>query len=188
MAIIKKNTAVFISGRGSNLKNLIIFSKKEISPINIKLVVSDNFKARGLAYARKNRIIFRIIRDKNKKLFEKKLLNYLNKHQIEFICLAGFMKILSKSFIDSFGYKIINIHPSLLPKYKGLNTHKRVLKNADKYSGCTVHYVNNKIDSGKIILQKKVRVLKNETLKSLEKKVLKIEHEIYPKSILKILR
>ena len=188
MAIIKKNTAVFISGRGSNLKNLIRFSKNKKSPINIKLVISDNFYAKGLSYAKKNKITSIVLRDKSKKLFEKKLLSYLKKYKINFICLAGFMKILSKSFIDKFGNKILNIHPSLLPKYKGLNTHQKVLKNKDKFSGCTVHYVDQSLDSGEIILQKKIRVTKNENIKSLEKKVLKIEHEIYPKSILKVLK
>ena len=188
MAIIKKKTAVFISGRGSNLKNLIEFSKKEISPIDIKLVISDNFYAKGLIYAKENKIRSIVLRNTSKKLFEKKLLNYLKKYKINFICLAGFMKILSKSFIDKFGNKILNIHPSLLPKYKGLNTHQKVLKNKDKFSGCTVHYVDQSLDSGEIILQKKIRVAKNENIKSLEKKVLKIEHEIYPKSILKVLK
>ena len=188
MALIKKKTAVFISGRGTNLNNLIKFSKKKISPIEIKLVISDNFKAKGIMYAKKNKIKFKIFKDKNKKLFEKKLLIYLKKNEINFICLAGFMRIISKEFINKFGYKILNIHPSLLPKYKGLNTHERVLKSNDKFSGCTVHYVNKKLDSGKIILQKKIRIEKNENVKSLKKKVLKIEHEIYPKSILKILK
>ena len=187
MAIIKKKTAVFISGRGSNLRNLIKFSKKKISPIEIKLVISDNVKAKGLIYAKKNKITYKILVDKRKILFEKKLLNYLKKNQINFICLAGFMKILSKNFINKFGNKILNIHPSLLPKYKGLNTHERVLKNKDKFSGCTVHFVNKKLDSGKIIMQKKLKILKNDNLNSLKRKILKIEHEIYPKSILKIL-
>ena len=95
------------------------------------------------------------------------------------------MKILSKNFIKKFGYKILNIHPSLLPKYKGLNTHKRVLENNENY-WCTVHYVNSKLDSGKIILQKKVRIEKKESFKTLEKKILKQEHILYPKAILKI--
>ena len=188
MAIIKKKTAIFISGRGSNLKNLIKFSKKKKSPIDIKLVISDNLNAKGLIYAKKNKIKFKILEDRQRNLFEKKLLKYLKKYQINFICLAGFMKILSKNFINKFGNKILNIHPSLLPKYKGLNTHERVLKNKDKFSGCTVHFVNKNLDSGKIVMQKKIRILKNDNLKSLEKKILKIEHEIYPKSILKILR
>ena len=102
------------------------------------------------------------------------------------ICLAGFMKILSKNFIQKFNGKIINIHPSLLPKYKGLNTHKRALKNKEKYSGCTVHFVNSKLDSGKIILQKRVKISKNETEKSLTEKILIQEHKLYPKAISKI--
>ena len=91
----------------------------------------------------------------NKKISEKKILKALKKNKVNFICLAGFMKILSKNFIKNFKGTIINIHPSLLPKYKGLNTHQRALDNKEKYSGCTVHYVNSKLDSGKIILQKK---------------------------------
>jgi len=102
--------------------------------------------------------------------------------------LAGFMKILSKNFVNKFKNKIINIHPSLLPKYKGLNTHEKVLKNKDKFSGCTVHFVNENLDSGKIILQKKIKVLKNDNLASLKKKVLMIEHKVYPKAIIKILK
>jgi len=98
------------------------------------------------------------------------------------------MKVLSKNFIRSFGYKIINIHPSLLPKYKGLNTHKRVLKNKEKYSGCTVHFVSSKVDSGKIILQKKVLISKNETEKSLKNKILSAEHKLYSQSIISIFK
>ena len=107
---------------------------------------------------------------------------------IKFICLAGFMKVLSDNFIQSFGYKIINIHPSLLPKYKGLNTHKRVLKNYEKYSGSTVHYVTSKLDSGKIISQKKILLDKNETEKSLKKKILTLEHKLYPQSIISVFK
>ena len=98
------------------------------------------------------------------------------------------MKMLSNNFIKSFGYKIINIHPSLLPKYKGLNTHRRVLKNNEKYSGCTVHFVTRKLDSGKIISQKKVLIDKNETEKSLKKKILMQEHILYPKSIISVFK
>ena len=101
------------------------------------------------------------------------------------ICLAGFMKILSGNFIKKFKGKILNIHPSLLPKYKGLNTHERALNNKEKYSGCTVHFVNSRLDSGKIILQKKVKILKKETKTSLAKKILAQEHKLYPKAIIK---
>jgi len=117
---------------------------------------------------------------------ENQILSVLKEHEIKMICLAGFMKILSRNFITKFKGKILNIHPSLLPKYKGLNTHQRALDNNEKYSGCTVHFVNSKLDSGKIILQKKVKISKNDTKNSLTRKVLIQEHKLYPRSILKI--
>ena len=182
----KIRTAVFISGTGSNLKSLIKFSKTNKSPISIEFVVSNNPKAKGLNYAKINKIKKKILNFKNKNLSEKELLFVLKVNNIEMICLAGFMKILSKNFIKKFKGKILNIHPSLLPKYKGLNTHKRVLNNKEKYSGCTVHFVNARLDSGKIILQKKVKISKNETEASLAKKILAQEHKLYPKAILKV--
>ena len=114
------------------------------------------------------------------------LLKILKFNNIKLICLAGFLKILSKDFIKSFKGKIINIHPSLLPKYKGLNTHKRVLENNEKFTGCSVHFVNEKLDGGKIILQKKIKIFKKDNVKSLKKRVLKEEYKLYPKSIIKI--
>ena len=181
----KIKTAVFISGTGSNLKNLIKFSKTKISPILIKLVISSSKKAKGLKYSTQYKIEKKIV-NFNNNFAENKILNYINKKNIKFICLAGFMKVLSKNFIKKFKGKIVNIHPSLLPKYKGLNTHKRALKNKEKFSGCTVHYVTIKLDSGKIILQKKVKIKKKDTLNSLKKKVLKKEHWLYPAAIRKI--
>tara|TARA_B100000579_G_scaffold230705_1_gene189070 strand:+ start:173 stop:751 length:579 start_codon:yes stop_codon:yes gene_type:complete len=183
----KTKTAVFISGRGSNLKNLIKFSKFKKSPIKIDLVISNNRNSKGIRYALQNKIEKKIINYNNVNKGEKKSLKILAKKKIKLICLAGFMKVLSKNFIKKFRGKIINIHPSLLPKYKGLNTHKRTLKNNENYSGCTVHYVTSKLDSGKIILQKKVRIKKNDTVYSLQKKILKEEYKIYPKAISKIL-
>ena len=183
----KIKTAVFISGNGSNLKSLIKFSKTKRSPITIKLIISNNSKAKGLNYGKIFKIKKRVLNMNNSNLFDTKLLSILEKYEIEIICLAGFMKILSKNFIKKFDGKILNIHPSLLPKYKGLKTHKRVLDNNEKYSGCTVHFVNSKLDSGKIILQKKVKISKNETENSLNKKILIQEHKLYPKAILKIL-
>ena len=112
----------------------------------------------------------------------------MKKQKIKFLCLAGFMKILSKNFIRNFKNKIVNIHPSLLPKYKGLDIHKKVLKNKEIYSGCTVHYVSPKIDSGKIILQKKVLISKGETEFSLKRKVLKQEHKLFSQSIISLFR
>ena len=182
----KIKTAVFISGQGTNLNSLIKFSKNKNSPIVIVKVISDNIKSYGLNYAEKYNIDKKIFNFKNKTLAEKKVLKLLQINKISLICLAGFMKILSKKFIKSFKGKVINIHPSLLPKYKGLNTHERVIKNKEKYSGCTVHYVSEKLDSGKIIMQKKVKILKNDTVYSLKKRILKNEHRLYPAAIKKI--
>jgi len=182
----KIKTAVFISGTGSNLKNLINFSKTKKSPISIDLIISNIIKAKGLRYGNQYKIKKKILNFKNIKIAEKKLLNLLKQNKIQFICLAGFMKILSSKFIKQFNGKIINIHPSLLPRYKGLNTHSRAIQNKDKFTGCSVHYVTEKLDSGKIIIQKKIKILKKDTPKSLAKKVLKQEHKLYPKAILKI--
>ncbi len=183
----KKNTAIFISGRGSNLKSLIKYSNKKKSLFKIILVVSNNPKAKGLKYAAKSKIKNYSIQYKTKSSFENLSLKLLKKYNIDILCLAGFMKILSGRFIKKFSKPILNIHPSLLPKYKGLNTHMRAIKNKDKFSGATIHMVTQKLDSGKIILQKKIKILKSDNVKSLQKKVLKIEHEIYPKAIIKLI-
>ena len=181
------NTSVFISGTGSNLNNLIKFSLRPNSPIKINLVISDNSKAKGLIFCEKYKIKSKIYNFKNSLKAENMIIKDLKRNKIKLICLAGFMKILSRKFIQIFNGKILNIHPSLLPKYKGLNTHERAIKNKEKFSGCTVHYVNSKLDAGKIILQKKVRIKKNDNSKSLAKNILKQEHILYPKAILKIL-
>ena len=183
----KIRTAVFISGTGSNLENLIKFSLKKKSPIEVILIISNNVKAKGLRFAKKYKIKKRVYDYNKKKVSEKKTLKDLKFNGIKLICLAGFMKILSKDFIRKFRGKILNIHPSLLPKYKGLKTHERAIRNNEKYSGCTVHLVNSKLDSGKIILQKKVKLSKKETPSSLQKKILKHEHKLYPRAIGKIL-
>ena len=182
----KIKTAVFISGTGSNLKNLINFSKTKKSPISIDLIISNTIKAKGLKYSNQYKIKKKILNLKNIGIAEKRLLNLLKQNKIQFICLAGFMKILSSKFIKQFNGKIINIHPSLLPRYKGLNTHSRAIQNKDKFTGCSVHYVTEQLDSGKIILQKKIKILKKDTPKSLAEKVLIQEHKLYPKAILKI--
>jgi len=182
----KIKTAVFISGTGSNLKSLIRFSKLKKSPIIIEMIISNNAKSKGLQYAKIYKIKKKVFNFKNT-LSDKKIIHELKKNNINLICLAGFMKILSKSFIKNFKGKILNIHPSLLPKYKGLNTHEKAIKNKDKYSGCTVHFVNSKLDSGKIINQKKVRISKLDTSKTLAKKILTEEHKLYPEAIMKVL-
>ena len=182
----KIKTAVFISGKGTNLRNLIKFSKLKKSPIKICLVFSSNRLAKGLNYAKKYLIKMKIYDFTNKKKAELLILKDLKKNRIDLICLAGFMKILSLDFIKKFKGKILNIHPSLLPKYKGLNTHARAIKNKDKYSGCTVHLVNAKLDSGKIILQKKIKIFKKDTVYKLKKRVQKQEYKLYPKAISKL--
>ena len=182
----KINTAVFISGNGSNLKNLIKFSIKKNSPIKINLIISNNSKSKGLIFSKIYKIKSRIYIFNHKNKIENKILKNLEKDKIKLICLAGFMKILSKNFIKRFKGKILNIHPSLLPKYKGLNTHQRVIKKKEKFSGCTVHFVNSKLDGGKIIMQKKVKIFKKDTSSSLAKRILKQEHILYPKAINKI--
>ena len=182
----KLKTAVLISGRGSNLKNLLKYSVKKKSIIKIELIISNDTKAKGLNYAKNYKVKKKIFKFNNQIKDENKTLKFLKKNNIDLICLAGFMKILSKNFIKKFRGKILNIHPSLLPSYKGLNTHIRVLENNEKFSGCTVHYVNEKLDSGQIILQKKIRIYKKDNAKTLAKKILKQEHLLYPKAIEKI--
>ena len=184
----KIKTAVFISGKGSNLLSLIRFSKRKESPISIKIIISNSPKSKGLIHGKHFKIKKKIYDFNNRNLAEKKILLELKKDKINLICLAGFMKILSKNFIRNFKGKILNIHPSLLPKFKGLNTHERAIKNKEKFSGCTVHYVTKKLDSGKIILQSKTKITRGETIHSLAKKVRKLEHIIYPKSIDKIFK
>ena len=177
--MIKERLCVLISGRGSNLLSIIKSCREKDFPAKVKLIVSNKPKAPGLKYAKQYRIPFKVIT----KNFENTLLKQLQKNQIDILCLAGFMKVLSKNFIDSFFNMILNIHPSLLPKYKGLNTHRRALKNKEKFSGCTVHRVDKKLDSGDIILQSKVKITKNETEASLENKILKKEWALYPRAI-----
>tara|TARA_X000000368_G_scaffold288561_1_gene229192 strand:- start:33 stop:614 length:582 start_codon:yes stop_codon:yes gene_type:complete len=179
-------TAVFISGKGSNLKSLIKFSKLKKSPITIEMIISNNHKSKGLVFGKIYKIKKKVFNFDKQTKAEKNILNILKKKNIDLICLAGFMKILSKYFINNFKGQILNIHPSLLPKYKGLNTHERAIKNKDVYSGCTVHFVTPKLDSGKIINQKKVKISKKDTAKTLANKVLAQEHKLYPKAIMRI--
>ena len=183
--MVKVNSCVFISGAGTNLKALISSSRNYNFPIQIKLVVSNKKNAPGLIFAKKYSIPFKVI-DVKDSLFEVKILNEIKKKNINLICLAGYMKILSKTFINNFKGKIINIHPSLLPKYKGTNTFERILKNNENQAGCTVHFVNEKLDSGKIILRKSFKISKNETVKSLKMKTQKIEYKAFSEAITKL--
>ena len=185
--MVKKNACVFISGQGSNLNNLILRSRDNNFPINIKLIVTNNKNANGIFYAKKNSIPYLTINTKLRN-YENQLLQILKKNKISFICLAGYMKIVSKIFIEKFGNKIINIHPSLLPKYRGLNTFKRILKNKEKKTGCTVHYVNEKLDGGNIISQKSFYIDLNDNEKTIKQKTHRLEFQIYPEAIIKIFR
>ena len=183
--MVKKNTCVFISGQGSNLKNLINKSREYNFPINIKLVISNNENAYGIKYARKNSIPYLIINTKLRN-YENKILQTLKKYRISLICLAGYMKIISKNFLKKYRNKIINIHPSLLPKFKGLNTFSRIIKNKEKKTGCTVHYVNEKLDSGNVITQKSFFINPSDNELVLKQKTQKLEYQAFPEAIIKI--
>ena len=185
--MVKKNACVFISGNGSNLKSLIRNSRNYNFPINIKLVISNNIKAKGVLFAKINSIPHLII-NTSKRNYENIILNYIRKHKISIICLAGYMRIISKKFINNFNKTIINIHPSLLPKFKGLNTFDRVLKNKEKKTGCTVHLVNEKLDNGRIIIQKSFFIENNDGVKNLKKKTQILEQAAYSEAIIKIYR
>ena len=187
----KRPIGVFISGRGSNLKIIIDASKDLNFPGEISVVFSDNPDAKGMELAYENNIdaISLDVNDfKDKNDFEDEILKLIEPYNLELVCLAGYMKILSKRFIDKFPGRIINIHPSLLPKYKGLNTHRRAIENKETVAGCTVHYVNENLDDGEIVLQKEVRIDNNDTEHTLADKVLKEEHLIYPEAIKLVLK
>ena len=185
--MVKKNVCVFISGNGSNLKSLIHNSRNYNFPINIKLIICNNPTAKGIMYAKKNSIRYLIINSK-KRNYENIILREIKKYKISLICLAGYMKIISKRFINNYGKKIINIHPSLLPKFKGLNTFERVLRNNEKKTGCTVHFVDEKLDSGKTIIQKQFFLNKSDNVKILKEKTQKLEHRAFSEAITKIYR
>tara|TARA_B100000767_G_scaffold234617_1_gene227512 strand:+ start:199 stop:762 length:564 start_codon:yes stop_codon:yes gene_type:complete len=185
--MVKKNACVFISGKGSNLKNLILRSRDNSFPINIRLIISNKQSASGILFAKINSIPYIIINTKSRN-YDNQILQILKKNKISFICLAGYLKIISKNLIKKFGKKIINIHPSLLPKFKGLNTFARILKNNEKKTGCTVHYVNEKLDSGNIIAQKSFYIDLSDNENTLRQKTQKLEYKVFPEAIIKVFR
>ena len=185
--MVKRKTCVFISGQGSNLKNLIIRSRDNNFPIKISLIISNNKKANGINYAKKYNIPY-IFVNTNYRLYENRILRYLKKYKISFICLAGYMKIISKNLLKYYQKQIINIHPSLLPKFKGLNTFSRMIKNKEVKAGCTVHYVNEKLDAGSIIIQKSFFITIKDNEKVLKTKTQRLEHKAFPEGIVKIFR
>ena len=173
---------ILISGNGSNMLNIIEASRKKLIKSKVATVVSNNPLALGIHKAEKKGIDVKII-NQNKYShiydFENSLSKYLVKKRVDLICLAGFMKVLSTDFVKKWNNKIINIHPSLLPAFKGLNTHERAIREGVRFSGCTVHFVNKKVDSGKIIDQEIVKVFKSDNAGSLQKKILMKEHKLY---------
>lgn len=180
------NIAVLVSGRGTNLESILKAKQKGILNSNISLVLSDKENVRALDVAKSYGIRALALPRKNfksKEDFEQKMLESLEKYNTHFLVLAGFMRILSDSFIKAFENKIINIHPSLLPCYKGLSTHQRVLSDGTLFSGASVHFVNSELDSGPIIIQGVVSILENDTEETLSKRVLEIEHKILVQAI-----
>ncbi len=182
----KIRTAVLISGRGSNMVSLVKASKGKNYPAQINLVISNNLDAAGLDKAKDLGIMALAIdhRDfKNRKQFEAALDAVLKEAKIELICCAGFMRVLTPWFVSRWEGRLLNIHPSLLPKYKGLNTHERALEAGDKEHGCTVHYVTAELDAGETILQSRMKVLPNDTPNSLAERLLPIEQATYPDAL-----
>ena len=185
--MVKKKTCVFISGQGTNLKNLINRCRDTNFPIIINLIISNNKNAKGINYAKRFRIPYVYINTKIND-YERKILFNLKKYKISFICLAGYMKIISNKIISKFNKKIINIHPSLLPKFKGLNTFNKILISREIKTGCTVHFVNKKLDDGKIIVKKQFFLNSNDDEHSIKKKTHELEYKAYPEAIIKIFR
>ena len=186
----KTKLAILISGRGSNMKSIINSCKEDNFPARVNLVISNNPNAPGIKFAQDNNIDIKVIdhskykdQPDSRKLFEEVIHNHIIKYEIDIICLAGFMRILSPFFINKWKNKIINIHPSLLPDFKGANAVKDAFNAKAKEYGCTVHYVDQEVDSGKIIMQHKVDIDKNDDLESIKNKILKQEHILYPKAI-----
>ena len=177
------NLAILISGRGSNMLNIVNACNNKTLSSKVKIIISNNKKSCGLIKVKKKGIKTKIINENRIKEFEKKLSQILIEEKINLICLAGFMKILSKEFLCNWEKKVINIHPSILPAFRGLNAVQKAIENKVKYTGCTIHYVDKGIDTGEIIDQRIVRVSETDDEKKLAKKILKEEHILYIKVI-----
>ncbi len=180
------NIAVLVSGRGSNLQAIIDSIERKELDVNLSVVISNKKEAMALERAKKNGIKTIFIDPAaylNSQEYDKELIKKLRALSIDLICLAGYMRILSKEVIQNFDRKIINIHPSLLPAFPGLNAQKQAIKYGVKFSGCTVHFVDSGVDTGPIIMQTVVPVYDNDDEKSLSKRILEQEHYLYPKAI-----
>jgi phosphoribosylglycinamide formyltransferase 1 len=185
----RKRVAVLISGRGSNMAALVEAAKEPGFPAEIALVISNVLDAPGIAFAEKNDIDTFALSHKafnSREEFDQRIAKELLDHKIDLVCLAGYMRLLSDTFCQTWRGRMINIHPSLLPRHKGLDTHRRVLEAGEKEHGCTVHFVTPALDDGPIILQAKVAVLPSDTPTSLAARVLAEEHRIYPQALMMV--
>lgn len=182
----KVRTAVLISGRGSNMMALVEAARDAAFPVEVVCVVANKADAKGLEFAAKNGIAGKFIDHKayaSREEFEAALDQYLRSMDVEIVALAGFMRVLTASFISGWDGRMINIHPSLLPAYKGLHTHERALADGATVHGCTVHLVTPELDAGPILLQAEVPVMADDTPDTLAARVLKEEHRIYPQAL-----
>jgi phosphoribosylglycinamide formyltransferase-1 len=183
---MKKRVAILISGRGSNMTALIEAASSEDYPAEIALVVSNRPDAAGLHRARTDGIPTAVIDHTqfgDREAFEQALDRKLGEYRIDLVCLAGFMRLLTPWFVERWSGRMLNIHPSLLPKFKGLDTHRRALEAGVKRHGATVHFVVPEMDAGPIVLQDSVAVLENDTEEILAARVLELEHQIYPRAL-----
>ncbi|MDA0755830.1 MAG: phosphoribosylglycinamide formyltransferase [Crenarchaeota archaeon] len=186
-----KNLGILISGRGSNMESILKAIKKQKIPINPAVVISNKSSAKGLAIAKKMGIQTAVIDSSkykgNRLKFDKEVISTLRKYKVTptngLVCLAGFMRIISPQFIKEYKNKILNIHPALLPAFPGLDAQKQAIAFGAKYSGCTVHFVDDGVDTGPIIIQEIVKISNKDTEITLTKKILSKEHEIYPKAV-----
>lgn len=182
----KIRLGVLISGRGSNLQSIIDASKKGAIDAEIAIVISDKKDAYGLVRAKENDIptLFLSPKDyRNREEFDEKVVEELNKHKVDLVLLAGFMRIVTPALIEPFRDRIMNIHPALLPSFPGLDAQKQAFEHGVKFSGCTVHFVEEGMDEGPIIIQAVVPVMDNDTVDTLSELILKYEHKIYPIAI-----
>lgn len=182
----KKRIGVFISGRGSNFRAINEEIKKGSINGKIVVVVSDNPEARGLVYARDEGIPFHVFIKKKEEKREDyfgRIMNKLKEYQLDLILLAGFMRVLSSNIINEYKNRIINIHPALLPSFPGVHAQKRALEYGVKVSGCTVHFVDEGVDTGPIIIQKTVQVYDDDTEETLADRILKQEHRAFPEAV-----
>jgi|TARA_B110000116_G_scaffold228426_1_gene209787 phosphoribosylglycinamide formyltransferase-1 len=186
-----QNLGILISGRGSNMEAILKAIKKQKIPIKPAIVISNKLNAKGLTIAKKLDVPIEVIESSEYKgkreQYDKKIISVLKKYKVTptngLVCLAGFMRVISPYFIRQYKNRILNIHPALLPAFPGLNAQKQAIEFGAKFSGCTVHFVDEGVDTGPIILQEMITIKNTDTEKTLSKKILAKEHKIYPKAV-----